>query len=76
MVQKWPNTLKMPHFGHFLVLCKGYVHPQRNVTRPTSQKGHKVKIFNLVRNGDATSLHTSAQMVQKWPTKTPKLRRL
>ena len=24
-------------------------------------------IFNLARIGDATSLHTTAQMVQKWP---------
>ena len=54
-------------FWRFLVCCKGYVHPERHLPHPISRLGRNVVICNLVRIQHATSLHTSAQMVQKWP---------
>ena len=54
-------------FWHVLVCCKAYVHPQRNVTHPMSHIGHTVIMCNLEVIGDATSLNTSAKMVQKGP---------
>ena len=73
-VLKWVPMGNQPQDGpflHVLVWCKAYVHPQRHPTPHMSEKGHNLKICNLVRIREAASLHTSVQMVQNWQ-ETPK----
>ena len=60
---------------HMSALIVKNVHPQCHVTCLMSQTGHNVRTCNLAPIGDATSLHTTAQIVHKSAQGPPKLRR-
>ena len=65
--KKWELSLKMAHFGTFLCVARPMCIPQRNVTHTMSRIEPNVIRCNLDCIDDATSLHTSAQIVQKGP---------
>ena len=71
MRKKKGNQPQDGRFWHFSVCCKTYVHREHHVT----QMGHNVIACNFACIGDATSPHTSAQMVQNG-SKTSKIAKI
>ena len=69
--RKWLKCLKMANVSwgsaSFCVQHAANMHPQCNVSHPMQIVGRTVRLFHLVCIGDATSLHSSAQLVKNGP---------